>query len=190
MRRNFRYFLLYLMFCLFAGNGYSQITFSIDSLHISNVIWINPSNVWIEDFGYGPYIELSCTINNNGVDTLVLKPGDYLFYIESRIFYKKKSQPVITDLERYSMDTVLVIPPKSSKNIKGYAEPWIDGETVFRMNYRFVNFLPAITKMVTKGRVVLKMKDGQTWKDTFHNCYIDKPFFIDGTDHSSIYNVE
>lgn len=190
MKKKFRHLLLYIVLCLFAVNSYSQITFSIDSLHISNVIWISPSNICIEDFGYGPHIEVLCVITNNDVDTLVLRPGDFHIYIESRVFHRKKRRVVITEFEYYSIDTPLVIPPKLSKYLKGYAEPCIKGEAIFRMNYRFVNFLPTITKLVTTGKVVLELSNGHTWKDSFHNCFIEKSFFIDGTNHSSIYNVE
>lgn len=189
MKDSFSLILIFVCFSFFRDVAFSQISFNVDSLKISNVIWICRGDMVIEDFAYGPHSHLVCSIKNNSTDTLFIHTKNVKMYLESRI--KNYKHREINNIMPQSNDSMLVILPNSKQNIIGEIDLFcLYGKTTIGLNYRLVNFLPEITKMLKRACVILKVTDLHTLKAPIKNCYIENDFFIDQTFHQSIIGTD
>ena len=94
MKKDIKYFITILTFCTFAVKSYSQLSFSIDTLKISDVFWLCEKDVWIEDFAYGPCFNMLFSIKNDGHDTVAIRYDVIKLYLEyGRKMSRKKKEP-------------------------------------------------------------------------------------------------
>ena len=178
--------LLAFLFCI-SGKVVSQISFSIDSLNVSRVIWLCQNDVVIEDFAYGPHFNILFSVKNNGKDTIRIHYEDLSIYIakdSKRDGWKK----VLYNTDIVG-DTIINIPPYSSNFFRGYVDWNLTGEITTGLNYRLVNFLPNIEKILKETKIIIKIPDFDNISVPYRNCYTEKPFFVDGTGNESIYNA-
>lgn len=187
MKKDIKYFITILTFCIFAVKSYSQLSFSIDTLKISDVFWLCEKNVWIEDFAYGPCFNMFFSIKNDGHDTVSIRYDVIKLYLEyGRKMSRKKKEPILNFPET---ETILIIPPNSSVDFWGQVFFYeMNGEISTEMNYRFVNFLPDITKIIESAKVVIAIPGFEIMKASFKNCFTGNTFFHDGTFRESIFH--
>ena len=186
MKKHIKYIAAIVMYCIYAEASHSQLTFSIDTLKISDVFWLSERNVWIEDFAYGPCFKMLFSIKNNGNSTVKIRTDDFNLHIEYGKAMKKKKEPV---LDFQKADSVLFIPPDSTVVFRGQVFFWdMKGEITTEMNYRFVNFLPDITRVVENAKAIIVIPGFEIMKASFKNCYMEKTLFHDGTFYESIYH--
>ena len=186
MKKVFKYFITILTFCIFAVKSYSQLSFSIDTLKISDVFWLCEKDVWIEDFAYGPCFNMLFSIKNDGDDTVAIRYDDIKLFLEyGRKMSRKKKEPILNFPET---ETILIIPPNSSVDFWGQAFFYeMDGEISIEMNYKFVNFLPDITRIIESAKVIIAIPGFEIMKASFKNCFTEKTLFRDGTLRESIF---
>ena len=61
------------------------------------------------------------------------------------------------------------------------------GEISTEMNYRFVNYLPDITKIIESVTAIIAIPGFEIMKASFKNCFTEKTLFRDGTLRESIF---
>lgn len=186
MKKDIKYLITILTFCIFAVKSYSQLGFSIDTLKISDVFWLCEKDVWIEDFAYGPCFNMLFSIKNNGQDTVSIRYDDIKLYLEyGRKMSRKRKEPILYFQET---ETLLIIPPNSSADFWGQAFFYeMIGEISTEMNYRFVNYLPDITKIIESATAIIAIPGFEIMKASFKNCFTEKTLFRDGTLRESIF---
>ncbi len=186
MKKDIKYLITILIFCIFAVKSYSQLGFSIDTLKISDVFWLCEKDVWIEDFAYGPCFNMLFSIKNNGQDTVSIRYDDIKLYLEyGRKMSRKRKEPILNFQET---ETLLIIPPNSSADFWGQAFFYeMIGEISTEMNYRFVNYLPDITKIIESATAIIAIPGFEIMKASFKNCFTEKTLFRDGTLRESIF---
>lgn len=178
--------LLAFLFCI-SGKVVSQISFTIDSLNVSRVIWLCQNDVVIEDFAYGPHFNILFSVKNNGRDTIRLHFEDISIYVVEDS--KRNNWQKEIYKKDYGCDTTINIPPNSSNYFWGYVDWNLTGEITTGLNYRLVNFLPNIEKILKETKIIIKTPDFDSISVPYRNCYTEKPFFVDGTGNESIYNA-
>lgn len=119
MKKNFKYSIAILIFCMFADKSYSQLIFSIDTLKISDVFWLCEKNVWIEDFAYGPCFDMFFSIKNNEKDTLRIHSDTFKLHLEYGKKKARKMKEIILNFPE--TDTILIIPPNTAVYFWGRA---------------------------------------------------------------------
>lgn len=185
MKRVSEKIIIFVIFCFFSGKSFSQLSFSIDSLNISKVIWLCQNTVVIEDFAYGPRFDMQFSIRNCGQDTIRLHSK----YIQIHLKYKHKWQKeIFTELQ--TLDSILLLAPDSTLFFEGYINLVLTGKIMTGNNYRLVNFLPQIERIVKHSEIVLEVPGFNRISSVFKNCFTKKLFFIDGTDEESIYDID
>lgn len=186
MKNCFRITTTFLVLCLFAKNSYSQAVFSIDSLKISDVFWLCQKDVWIEGFAYGPCLKMLFSIKNNGNDTIKINSDAIKLHLEYGCKIARRTKNIIVYFSE--SDTMLVIPPDSTIVFWGQTFFYgIDGDITTDMNYKFVNFLPSITKIIANAKAIIAIPGFNKMEESFKNCFTDKYLFHDGTFRESIY---
>lgn len=188
MKRGIK-FLLFLFF--FAGSTettFSQITFSVDSLKISKVLWLCQNDVVIEDFAYGPHFKMMFSIKNTSQEVVCI-PSSLVNIQIRRIPKQRKRRHEVFPLFQ-ACDSIIVLNPNCSVSFWGYTDWNLTGDIIAGNNYRLVCFIRQIEKILQKSKVILDIQGLYKEKATFKNCYSEKNFFIDGTAKESIYNVE
>ena len=99
---------------------------------------------------------------------------------------RKKKEPILNLQET---ETILIIPPDSSADFWGQVFFYeMVGEISTEMNYRFVNFLPDITRVIESAKVIIAIPGFEIMKASFKNCFTGKALFHDGTFHESIFH--
>lgn len=187
MKKVFKYLIAFLTFCMFADKSYSQLDFSIDTLKISDVFWLCEKNVWIEDFAYGPCFDMLFSIKNNEKDTLKISYNTFKLHLEYGKKKSRKKKEITLNLPEN--DTLLIIPPNTAVCFGGQAYFYdMDGTITTGMNYRFVNFLPDIEKIIANTEAIIEISGLKTIKASFKNCFTEKTLFHDGTFKESIYH--
>lgn len=186
MKSSFKFIIVLFVLCFFTGKSYCQLSFSIDTLKIRDVFWLCEKDVWIEDFAYGPCLNILFSLKNNGNDTIKICSSDIKLHLEyGRKLARKKKEPLLNFRES---DTILVIPPDSSIVFWGQSFFYdIDGDITTDFNYRFVNFLPSITKLIETSKATIIIPGFNKMNASFKNCFTDKQLFHDGTFNESIY---
>lgn len=187
MKEVSKYLIILLFFCSITKPVLSQLSFSVDSLHVRNVLWLCKNDVVISHFAYGPYFDMHFSIKNDSDDTIFLNWEKTHIYI--RYSYKRDRRKNETVLELKTTDSIVVLFPNSSLHFYGNNFLVLDGEITMGLNYRLVNFLPEIGKIIKHSNVVLEIDGMNKTITTFKNCYVGEPFFIDGTDEESIYDL-
>lgn len=166
-------FVLLLFASIFPLKVSCQITLSVDSLIVNDVLWLSRNDVWIEDFAYGPHLRFVCSITNNSDETIVvdLEKG-VSFEFGSRKHYRKK---IFVDYS--SDDSTLAVPSGSRVQINGdIAAFFLDGKRIVGDNYQIVNFLPSITKTIKKSHVVIQVENHAPLKAALQNCFVGGNF--------------
>lgn len=151
-----------------------QITLSVDSLIVNDVVWLSRNDVWIEDFAYGPHLRFVCSITNNSGETIVidLKKG-VSFEFGLRKHYRKR-----IFVDDSSNDSTLTVPSGSRVQIDGNIDAFfLDGKKIVGDNYRIVTFLPSITKIIKKSHVVIQVENSAPLKAALRNCFVGGSFF-------------
>lgn len=172
---------------MFADKSYSQLIFSIDTLKISDVFWLCEKNVWIEDFAYGPCFDMFFSIKNNEKDTLRIHSDTFKLHLEYGKKKARKMKEIILNFPE--TDTILIIPPNTAVYFWGRAFFYdMDGDITTGMNYRFVNFLPDIEKIMANTEAIIEISGFKAMKASFKNCFTEKTLFHDGTFNESIYH--
>lgn len=166
------------------NRGLSQVTLTVDSLFVSEAMWLCQKDVVITHFAYGPHFNMCFSIKNTSKDTIsvpVEKKHMNISYKHRRVRWKKET---VIDLIK---DSTLLIYPNSTISIRGHNYIVMDGEVTTGLNYRFVNFLPEIEKIISHSVVVLEIDGIGKATSIFKNCFTRTPFFVDGTSHESIH---
>lgn len=151
-----------------------QITLSVDSLIVNDILWLSRNDVWIEDFALGPHLRFVCSITNNTDETIVvdLKKG-VSFEFGTRKRYRKK---IFVDYS--GGDSTLAVPSGSQVQIDGDIDAFfLDGKIIKGDNYRIVTFLPSITKIIRKSHVVIQVENSAPIKAALRNCFVGESFF-------------
>lgn len=185
MKTRYSFLILMLLFCSSIQNSHSQVTLSVDSLFVSEAMWLCQNDVVITHFAYGPVFNMCFSIKNTSKDTIsvpVEKIHMNISYKHRRVRWKKET---VIDLIK---DSTLLIYPNSTISIRGHNLILMNGVVSTGLNYRFVNFLPEIEKIIQYSKVVLEIDGIGDAETTFNNCFTAEPFFIDGTSHESIYD--
>lgn len=185
MKKVYKY-ILFLFFFSITKSVFSQLSFSVDSLHVSNVLWLCQNDVVITHFAYGPNFDMRFSIKNSWNDTISIPWEKIHVYISYT--YKKKRWQKETITEIKTTDSILVLYPNSTISFSGYNFLVLDGVTTTGLNYRLVNFLPEIDNIVKYSKLILEIEGMGKTITSFKNCFTDKAFFIDGTHHESIFD--
>ncbi len=186
MKTRYSFLILMLLFCSSIQNSHSQVTLSVDSLHIKEVIWLCQDDVWIEDFAYGPRLKMCFSMKNISNDTISVPIDNIHISISYKYKRERWKKNIILDFKTH--DSTLVLYPNSTVYFEGNFFTLLPGEITTGTNYRLVNFLPVLDKIIHYSKVVLEIDGIGDAETTFNNCFTAKPFFIDGTSHESIYD--
>lgn len=174
MRKNFSFFLTTMVLFCSTGKVFSQISFSIDTLKISNVVWMCRDDVVIEDFAYGPHFDMLFSLNNNSKDTLLIHSNNLHIYINWEVDNLRKE--IISQFQ--SKDSMIIIKPDSSIRFWGYYDFVLTGEITRELNYRMVSFLPQINRILKHTMVTFETPYFNNVWTRFKNCFINKPFLL------------
>lgn len=166
------------------NRGLSQVTLTVDSLFVSEAMWLCQNDVVITHFAYGPHFNMCFSIKNTSKDTISV-PAEKIHmnisYKHRRVRWKKET---VIDLIK---DSTLLIYPNSTISIRGHNFIMMDGVVSTGLNYRLVNFLPEIEKIINHSVVVLEIDGIGRATGIFKNCFTKTPFFVDGTFNESIH---
>lgn len=181
-------FLVLLFLSVFVPfNASSQVSLSVDSLIVDDVVWISRRDVWIEDFAYGPKLSFVCSLTNNSDDTILvdIKNG-VTFEFDSRKHYHKKIWVDYT-----GNDTVISIPSYSQVQINGHLYVYflLKGKNIVRDNYMVVNYLPSMSKLIKKSHVAIRTGSQRSLIAAIQNCFVGRNFFRDYTLDESIFDI-
>lgn len=179
-----KYFLLLFLLYIIHFEGFSQISMTVDSLIVDDVVWMSRNNVWIEGFAYGPHMRFVCSIRNNSDDTIMIdiKNGVSFEFGSLKRYHKR------INVDQAYIDSILFIPSCSQVQIDGelYLFFLLDGEKTVGDNYTIVNFLPSITEMIKKSHVIIQLEHQTPLKAAIQNCFAGRNFFQDYTFNESI----
>lgn len=186
--KSFSKILFFLFLCCPSLNVYPQLSFSVDSLKISEVLWLCQNDAVLTHFAYGPCFNMSFSIKNNSNDTILIAKNDIKVFIEKKRRYKQEKKEVTIYFVK--SDSILVLNPFTTVYFYGFYRCVMEQETTTGNNYRLVNFLPQIEDMLKSTILVLEIPNHEKITTIFKNCFTAKPFFVDGTTKETIYNVD
>ena len=66
------------------NRGLSQVTLTVDSLFVSEAMWLCQNDVVITHFAYGPHFNMCFSIKNTSKDTISVLSEKIHIYISSR----------------------------------------------------------------------------------------------------------
>lgn len=164
--------------CVFYTCGYNgveaQIEFIEDSVIISELFHICPSNMVFEDFGEGPYVSVFFKIKNTSSDTIILN-GD-----EVKVCFvflsKGKERKVRTASTMYCpSDTIL---PQGSCSIRADASLYLHPPITTLLNYNVADFTPMIKEVGKTISVEIDIA-GKRWIIPLKKIKISDNYIID-----------
>ena len=176
MKQKNKNIILFALIACIVGKASSQVTFTVDSLQISEVLWICEDNVVISHFADGPTVTIVCTLTNDSKDTLTIHQKDINVHLNS-----KSSGREITFYNDDIIDSQYVILPDTSIRLIYERKFFLSEANITSvMNCRLYNFLPFIEKLIKKAEVNIQIEGIGTFTAPINNCFTKNPFCING----------